>query len=213
MRDARTVISLLTMSSRSLPFLSATLALWVALACSHPARTDNGADWSTEVIPHDASALPVGANVTVELDQPIGLSGSRPATQFTMHVTQPVIALDRSIVIPAGAVVFGHVAAIAASRGSATPATVRLGFDSLRFGGHRSEFSAVVVRTALPSDNGAVPPTPQGETIPLPPLGRVVRDSATATSFSTFISLGMAADATLPQGTRMTLRSTRRIGL
>ena len=157
MRDAGTVISLETVPTRPIPVLAVLLMMSGALACSHATQADTGSDWSTEVIPRNASALPVGAHVTVELDQPISAT-SRPGEPFTMHSTQPVIALDRSIVVPDRALVFGHVAGIGATRDSTPAALVRLEFDSLRFGGHRHPFSAIVVRTAIPDgDSVALP--------------------------------------------------------
>lgn len=198
------------MHSRLAPCLGILLLAGVGPACSRAPRADTAGDWSTEVIPYNASALPVGANVTVELDQPIGLR-SRAGEPFTMHVTQPVIALDRATVIPGGAIVFGRVASVERGSGRATSSGLRLAFDSLHAGGRRDPFGAVVVRVALPVGGGPVSPmTPMAASAALP-IGRVVRDSAFGTSASTFISLGTDATAELPRGTKLTLRATRRI--
>jgi hypothetical protein len=187
-----------------------SLILCGALACSRTSQTSTAGDWSTEVVPRDASALPIGANVTVELDQAIG-GGSATGQTFTMHLTQPVVALDRAIVIPSGAIVFGHVAGVDGSPNRATAAILRLEFDSLRYEGHRHPFSALVARVALPSGSTVV--SPGLDTSAVPPLGRVVRDSAAPSLPTDRISLGAEAQARLPQGTRMTLRSTRHIAL
>lgn len=199
-----------TVRVRIAPILLLALGGVIGCARHNPPDIGNG-DWSVEVIPRNASALPVGSNVTVELDQPI-TSGSRPGQTFTMHVTQPVVALDQSIVMPENAVVFGHVAGLEPARDSVTPALLRLDFDSLRFNGRRYPFRAAVVRVAVQTTDNAVLRVPSPEEMRVLPLGQVVRDSTTATAGSR-VSLGTAADARLPRGTRLTLRATRKLSL
>ena len=176
------------------------------LGCSRAGRPETSGDWSTEVVPRSADALPAGAALAVELDQTIG-AGSAAGTRFTMHLTQPVVALDLSTVLPQGGTVFGHVASVEPKR-SGQPTLIRLEFDSLHAGSRRHPFSAIVIRAALPA---TVASPSAADSAAATRVGRVFRDSG-STPGST-ISLGMSADAQLPAGTRLTLRSTRYLKL
>jgi hypothetical protein len=199
------------------------LSLWTLAGCSRPVQVVSGGDVSNDVIPATSNVLPVGTTLEIRLDQPISAEESRVDDRFTAHVTTPVTAQSGSVVVPAGAIVEGHVTGIQPSRDPLKPALIRLDFDALRIGDRRYPFTASVERAAIPgrSDDdlkkkagaGAAVGGVLGAVLGRDLAGLVVGGAIGAAAGS-LISLGMdRTEARLPEGTRLTLRNDRRVAL
>jgi hypothetical protein len=208
-------------------YSSATLAFSVcaiAAGCARPVQVVSGGDVSGDVIPANASTLPVGTTLEVQLDQTIGASETHVGDRFTAHVVNPVVAQNGTTVVPAGAVVVGRVTGVEPSRDPTRPALVRLDFDSLRVNDRSVPLTATVERTALPgrsnddllkkAGTGAAVGGVLGAVLGRGDLKDIVVGGALGAAAGSVISLGtQSADARLPAGTRLVLRNERRVAL
>jgi hypothetical protein len=200
------------------------LSLLIVAGCSRPVQVVSGGDVSNDVIPATSNVLPVGTTLEVQLDQPISARDTRVGDRFTAHVTSPVVAQNGGVVVPAGAIVEGHVTGIEPSRDPTRPALIRLDFDALRVGDRSYPFTANVERTALPgrsdadlkkkAGTGAVAGGVLGAVLGRGDLKDIVLGGAIGAAAGSLISLGTdRVEARLPAGTRLTLRNERRVAL
>jgi hypothetical protein len=198
------------------------LAFLTVASCSRSVQVASGGDVSNDVIPSTASTLPVGTTLEVQLDQKIGTEDAKVGDRFTAHVTKSVVAQNRAVVVPEGAIVEGHVTGLETSRDPTRPALVRLDFDALRFADHTYPLEASVEHTAIPGhDSDLAKKALTGAAIG-GTLGAVIgRDfkgfvigGAIGAATGSLISLGMdRTEARLPAGTHMTLRNEKRVAL
>jgi hypothetical protein len=200
------------------------LSVWIVAGCSRPVQVVSGGDVSGDVIPATTSVLPVGTTLEVQLDQPISAKDSRVGDRFTAHVTTPVVAQSGAVVVPAGAIVEGHVTGIEPSRDPTRPALIRLDFDALRVGDRSYPFTASVERTTIPgrsnddlkkkAGTGAAVGGVLGAVLGRGDLKDIVVGGAIGAAAGSLISLGIdRVEARLPEGTRLTLRNDRRVAL
>jgi hypothetical protein len=199
------------------------LSLWTLAGCSRPVQVVSGGDVSDDVIPATSNVLPVGTTLEVRLDQQISADETRVDDRFTAHVTTPVVAQSGAVVVPAGAIVEGHVTGIEPSRDPLRPGLIRPDFDALRIADRRYPFTASVEHAAIPgrSDEdlkrkavtGAAVGGVLGTVLGRDLAGLVVGGAIGAAAGS-LISLGTdRTEARLQEGTRLTLRNDRRVAL
>jgi hypothetical protein len=161
--------------------------------------------------PMTAAILPANTHLAVELNAGLSAETSRRGDIFTVAVTDPLIAQNRVIVVPAGTVITGMVTGVSAA-GADTPAAIRLNFLRISIAGVTHPLSATVVRALLPGqtepveETGGAPSTAAGSVI-----GGELRDALAASlgaGAGTIISLGTSAEGgALPAGTRLTIRT------
>jgi hypothetical protein len=200
------------------------LSVWVVAGCARPVQVESGGDVSSDVIPANANALPVGTTLEVQLDQQISAKESSVGDRFTAHVTKPVVAQNGATVVPTGAIVEGRVTGVEPSRDPTRPALIRLDFESLRVGDRRHPFNATIEHTAIPgrsdadlrkkAGTGAAVGGVLGAVLGHGELKDIVVGGVIGAAAGSLISLGMqTADAQLPAGTRLTLRNNSRVAL
>jgi hypothetical protein len=182
------------------------LLLPVLIACAPAAHTGMS-----------GAMIPVGTMITVQLDQPVG--GNLPslnATPLTATVVDAVRTPTGATMIAAGTTLEGAVTGYYEG-GGALPEMVGLEFTRINFGDVSHPIVAEVVSVDLAlADNDSATPTPDRALVGTPPAhthGAVIvnaaeflRENELGPIQGTVISLGTDRGATLPMGTRLTLR-------
>lgn len=114
---------------RSLMLAAAAVALG---ACSHSYVQTASAPGYIYVQPADASMLPMGTDMVVRLDTPIGSATSHVGDVINATVLSDLLAKNNAVAVPAGAMLWGHVIGL---RTASNPdySFVRIAFDSLDF--------------------------------------------------------------------------------
>lgn len=176
--------------------------------------------------PANASELPAGTDLQVELDATLSTEESRVGDRFTVTVTEPLMATNGETVIPEGSVITGLVTGLDDSDHAGDQAAIRLNFLRISVNGVSHPFSADVLETdvRMEADRderdveraatvGAVAGAVLGAVI-----GGDLRDAlvgaALGAGAGTIISLGTGdVEAVLPEGTRMTVRTRERMQL
>jgi hypothetical protein len=205
---------------------AASLAL-VACATSRTTRVESSGSVSDEVIPVNASILPVGATLQAKLDQTLGTKQSKVGDSFTATVENTITAQNGATVVPAGATIRGHITALESSKNVTDPSVIRLDFDQLAFGGQSYPFRASVARAApqqvggdtrnetlQKAGNGAAAGAVLGAVLGDADLKHMAIGAVLGAAAGTAISLGTGTvDAALPAGTTLTLRATQAVAL
>jgi hypothetical protein len=177
---------------------------------------------STSVTPMDNRTIPAGMTITATLDQALGTSMSKAGDRFTATVTGAHRAQDGSVVIPAGAKIEGRVTATDDSDNATEPALIRLAIDRIRFDGRSYPLSAAIVqsepvqtsetssadRTRAVVIGGAVGAA-LGAIVGGRDLDKIIIGGTLGAAAGSIISLGTEVNATLPAGSRMTVRATQ----
>lgn len=201
------------------PFMIACVAA-VTASCARTVAVESAGDVGS-VIPANANSLPLGTTMEVRLDQSLGAK-NQVGDRFTAHVTQAIIAQNGATVVPANAVVTGSVTGTQRSSDPTKPSLVRLDFDRLNFDGASYPFDASVQSTSTPNSNndllqkaaiGAAAGAVLGGVLSGGHAKDIIVGGAIGAAAGSLISLGMSSDAKLPEGTRMTLQTTRTIVL
>lgn len=176
--------------------------------------------------PQDASAIPAGTHLNVELQNELNTTDTRVGDVFTVRVTEPLVAVNGQTVVPAGATITGMVTGVGGAT-AADPAALRLNFVRIDVGGVTHPITAEIVGTHLPMEQrtdhtqhaqaaaaGAITGAVVG-TIVTGRLRDALIGAALGAGAGTIISLGMGGptEAALPAGTHMTLRTADRIVL
>ncbi|HSJ24255.1 MAG TPA: hypothetical protein VK929_06290 [Longimicrobiales bacterium] len=177
--------------------------------------------------PPDASYIPIGTHLEVELQDELNTTTSRVGDSFVVTVTEPLVAANGQTVVPEGTRIQGMVTGVA-QPGDRDPAVLRLNFLRVEVNGAWHPLTASIAGTEVPMDargpgarqhaqaaaTGAVAGAVLGAVI----TGRL-RESligaALGAGAGTIISLGMSGpnEAVLPAGTQMTLRTEDRVNL
>jgi hypothetical protein len=173
------------------------------------------------ILPTGATSVPAGTTVQATLDQRLTTAETNVNDTFTMTLTTPILSADRVTVIPEGARIAGRVTAVRRSLDAATPAILRLEFNTIQWGNRSFPFQAEIAetqvqregRTADDALRGAAAGAAAGAVIGTI-IRRDVRGALTGAAIGagagTVISLGMSdQDAVLEPGTVMTLRTTQ----
>jgi hypothetical protein len=212
---------------KRLTMLAPTLAAILALgACSsvntRTTKVESAGDVDlAPMTPMNNRTIPIGATLVATLDRALGTSISKIGDPFTATVSSTLMAQDGSVVVPAGAVIEGHVTALDASSNATQPALIRLAFDRIRLNGNSYPFSADIVQSnPVQSGTSSAQKTKQiviggavgaalGGLLSKGDLDKIVIGGAIGAAAGSIISLGTDVNATLPAGSAMTLRATQ----
>lgn len=212
---------------------TAALALALPLtlaACQRGANVISSPSPGTEsggpvVISTAGPSIPSGTTLQARLNEQLGTANSRVGDNFTATLLTPVLNANREVIIPEGATVNGTVTGLRESQDVATPAVIRVDFQSIAWNGRTAPLQAEVTNTQAETSGPGTTETLQGAGIGAAAgavlgavLGKDVRGALTGAAIGagagTVISLGtQSQQATLPQGTRMTLRLTQPVPL
>jgi hypothetical protein len=208
----------------------ATLSLLAlsAIGCARTVRVESESPGILEpvMMPVNSRALPTGTDLYVELDNSIG-RGTRVGDMFSATVRHAVYAQNGARVVPAGAKVYGRVAALDEPNFPGEPAAIRLDFNRLVFGGRSYPFDAQIASTDLEE---RAPSRTFSERVILATtaIGALVGAALSGGEVSGIIggaAIGAVGgvvysyyargggEVALPAGSHMTLRTTRPIAL
>jgi hypothetical protein len=174
--------------------------------------------------PPDASYIPAGTVLNVQLSNELSTTTARVGDTFTVTVTEPLIATNGQVVVPEGAVITGMVTGVGAVRDE-EPAAIRINFLRINIGGISHPLTAEITSTHVPMQEdaghdaaraaatGAVAGAVLGAIL-TGELRDALIGAALGAGAGTIISLGTGdVEAVLPEGTRMTIRTFERISL
>jgi hypothetical protein len=204
---------------------ASAVALAVALAACQPAELIQ----PTPAVqpappPPTADAMPVGTVFNVQLDNRLSATQSTVGDRFTATVTQPLVAANGHVAVPAGAQVHGVVTGVQPHSG-AEPAAIRVNFERLTFDGRSVAFNADVVDTSARVERDRLGTAARGAVVGAAAgavLGAVIggelRDiligGAIGAGAGTILSLGLGqVEPTLPEGTVLSLRTNQHVAL
>ena len=208
-------------------FPVAVLASLVVTGCARATRIESGGEVDLGTVPVDARALPSGTLIDARLNDQIGTKTSRVGDAFAATVEHAVVAQDGATVVPAGAIVQGHVTGLQSSTHAGQTAAIKIDFDHLRMHGQSYPLYAKVTATQLRTTGGDT----RGETLKKAGVGaaagavlgavltggdldQVLLGGVLGAAAGTAISLGTGdVEAVLPAGTMLTLQATRTVAL
>lgn len=164
-------------------------------------------------------SVPSGTTLSLRLNEMLSTQTNSVGDGFTAMLTQPVRAMDGSVLIPEGAVVRGRVTGVQSSGRVGQTAMLKLAFESISWGSRSMDLNATVVE-ANPQRQQRTGRGEQAATIGVAAaagaiLGQVIgRDreatlagAAIGAAAGTAIAMGTAdVDAVLPSGSRMVIR-------
>jgi hypothetical protein len=166
--------------------------------------------------------VPTGTMVQVELSEEVNANDNDVGDTFTATVTEDVM-VDGEVVVPTGSQVTGRITGLDDSDHVGDQAAVRLAFESVQVNGQTHAFSAEVTEVDVSTTDRATGDVREKAAVGAAAgavLGAVIGGSlkdilvggVLGAGTGTIISLGMGdLEASLPQGTEMTLRSTTRV--
>jgi hypothetical protein len=198
------------------------LALAALAGCSTANVESSPAPDRGNAIPADATALPAGTRLEVEMDETVGTENSRVGDQFRAHVDEAVVASDGSTVIPEGATVTGIITGLAEAEND-NPAVIRLDFTTVGFDGRNYRLDASIVDVDVSiwdtvksakteAGIGAAAGAALGAILGGDLLDVLV-GGALGAGAGTAIALGLDDDASLPEGANLTIRTNERLAL
>jgi hypothetical protein len=206
--------------------LSALLLASLTAACARQAVvTSSGGDVAS-VTPANGNTIPTGSVFTASLNQSLGTSSSHVGDTFSATVNDQLVASNGDVVVPNGALVYGHVTGVE-SRTVSHPALIRLAFDSLTMHGRRYFYDASVVTTAPQGQTirstgravtevvgGALAGAAIGAVLGGGDLDKILVGTAIGAAAGTVISLGTGAvETVLPAGTQLQLRTSQTVAV
>jgi hypothetical protein len=177
--------------------------------------------------PPDASFIPAATHLEVTLQEELNTTTTRAGDSFIVTVAEPLIAADGQTVVPAGTRIQGMVTGVA-QPGARDPAALRLQFLRIELNDQWRPLAAEIAGTQVAMDartdearhaQAAVAGAVTGATVGAIISGGRLRDAlvgaALGAGAGTIISLGIGspAEAVLPAGTRMTLRTAERVNV
>ena len=121
-----------------------------AIGCARTVRVESESPGILEpvMMPVNSRALPTGTDLYVELDNRISRE-TRVGDMFSATVRHAVYAQNGARAVPAGAKVYGRVAALDEPNYPGEPTAIRLDFNRLVFGGRSYPFDAQIASTDL----------------------------------------------------------------
>ncbi len=177
------------------------------------------------VVATTGAAVPAGTVVQARLDQELSTSNSQEGQRFTASLLSPILNAQRETVVPAGARINGTVTALRKSIDVASPAIIRLDFQTINWGNRSVPLSAEITATQAETRGGGITEALRGTAAGAAAgaalgavIGRDVQGALTGAAIGaaagTAISLGTQDQAgVLPRGTTMTLRLTEPLPL
>jgi hypothetical protein len=200
------------------------LLVVVAAALGACARTSVQSASGTlyPVSPVTARMLPAGSELRVRTNNKISGKDNHIGDGFTATVTDNLIADNGEIAVPEGAVISGHITALRDAPHAGDPSVIKVAFDRIETNGRSRAFDASVTNVEAPSVSnetlkkagiGAAAGAVLGAIITGGEFGGIATGGAIGAAAGTVISLGMDREPVLPEGTRMTLRTSRDVML
>ncbi len=168
--------------------------------------------------------LPSGTAVVGTLDERIGTKDSEVGDKFTVTVSRPITTDGGETVVPTGTKITGHVTALKSSEHVGDQAAIKVDFDEIRLNGRTYPFEAEVVKADLETASerkhlgrdigiGAAGGAALGAILGRS-WGGALLGGALGAATGTAISLGKGdVEASIPAGTRVTLKTTRDVEL
>lgn len=163
--------------------------------------------------------VPTGTTFAIRLDETLGTDRNRPGDPFEATLTDPIVAVDGTVLVPSGATVRGRVTAAEMSSRAGETAVIKLAFESVSFGGRSYPLRASVVeanperrtRTTTRKQAGRVAAGAAAGALLGQILGKdtesTLKGAAVGAAAGTAIAMGTAdVDAVLPSGSRMVIR-------
>jgi hypothetical protein len=201
---------------------SATLVLVAAtLAGCAKTKVQSAPGTLAEVTPATARMLPAGSELRVRTNSKLG-EGDHIGEEFSATVTDNLVALNGQVAVPEGAKVYGHITGMRSAPNAGDPSVIKLDFDRLAFDGRSHSYDASVTRVETPAVSsrtlkaagiGAAAGAVLGAIITGGEFGGIATGGALGAAAGTVISLGTEREPVLPEGTRMTLRTSRNVSL
>jgi hypothetical protein len=96
----------------------------------------------------DTGTLPGGAVLEGRLDHSMTAAKSKIGDPFSITLSSDATTKRHATVVPSGAIVYGHIAALDLTNTSGAAATVQLAFDSLVYSGHHHVLDANISKIA-----------------------------------------------------------------
>lgn len=208
--------------------LAAAAAGMLVLAGCRSADIGTGApvpEWEdAQPAPGTPGMVPIGTEFVVELDQTIDTEQSDVGDSFTATV-KDAVQVGNNTLIPAGAKVHGEITGLDDSDDIGDQAAIRLNLESIEFDGDTHPLRADITKADVELENaadvediarragiGAAAGAVLGAIIGEGDLKDILIGGALGAGAGTIISLGLGdADAALPRGTDLTLRTTQPI--
>jgi hypothetical protein len=167
--------------------------------------------------------IPQSTVLAVQLGETLGAENSKVGDRFTATVINDLRAADGRVVVPSGSVVTGVVTELKKSGHVGEHAAIGLGFESIALGGRARPLVADVVETQVETTGQGSDAArgAGGGALAGGVLGAILGGGSGAlkggligAAGGTLIGLGAGgAEAKLPAGTTMTIRTTQPIDL
>lgn len=183
--------------------------------------TESTDQYATQRLPDDGT-IPSGTEMRVELNQKLSTESTQEGDEFSATLLDPLVSENGETVVPAGAMVRGEVTGLKESEEMGDQAAIRLHVQELSFDDESYELAANIVETDVETDRdksdigtgaavGGVAGAALGAIIGKN-VGGALLGGAIGAGAGTLVSLGIgSADAELPAGSEMIIRTTRSI--
>jgi len=193
----------------------------VVAACARTHVSSAGGDIAA-VTPATGRMLPVGSELEVRTNSKLSGKHNNVGDQFAMTVRDKLVAKNGEIAVPEGATIYGHITALKEAPHAGDPSLIKLDFDRIVVNGRSHPFNAHVVKVSTPSASnetlkkagiGAAAGAVLGAVVSGGDFGGIAAGGAIGAAAGTAISLGTDREPELPEGTKLTLRSTQAVTL
>ena len=173
-------------------------------------------------IPATGRMLPVGTDLEVRTESKLSREHNHVGDKFALTVRDEVKARNGDIAVPEGSMIYGHITAFKDAPHAGDPALIKVDFDRIVVNGRSHPFNATVTKVSSPSASsstlkkagiGAAAGAVLGAIVSGGDFGGIATGGAIGAAAGTVISLGMDREPELPEGTKMTLRSTQAVTL
>ena len=205
--------------------VSAALAL--AGCASRQVEVESGGEVISPATSTSSNVLASGAVMEVQLNKALSTETNKVNDSFTATVVNHVTTTNGAVVVPAGAIVTGHITALDDSDHPADQALIQLAFDRLTVNGRNYSFSANVTNVATIEQSsrssstvaksaatGAAIGAAIGAIIKGRDLEAILKGGAIGAAAGTVISMGVGdVEHVIPAGSRMTIQATNSVTL
>jgi outer membrane lipoprotein SlyB len=190
----------------------------VALAACATTKVQSAGGGLAGVTPANTRMLPAGSALSVRTNAKLSGKHNSVGDEFSVTVTDNLDAQNGEITVPEGAMIYGHITALQEAPHAGDPSVIRVDFDRIVVNGRSRAFNARVTKVEPPSLSnetlkkagiGAAAGAVLGAIISGGELGGIATGGVIGAAAGTVISLGMDREPELPEGTRMTLRTTQ----
>lgn len=198
------------------------VAVVVALAACATTKVQSAGGTVAGVTPANARMLPTGSELSVRTNSKLSGKHNSVGDEFSVTVTDNLVARNGEIAVPEGAKIYGHITALKDAPHAGDPSVIRVDFDRIMVNGRSRSFNASVTKVEAPVASnetlkkagiGAAAGAVLGAIITGGEFGGIATGGAIGAAAGTVISLGMDREPELPEGTRMTLRTSQAVTL